>query len=191
MIITSKILNAVQTKPGGYTSIQLKVLGVAWPPAKGWKVSVIGKDIKDWRILFYERDKEYPAGFEKPKKIKHKEERTLVSKKLDSTYKDTWKSRSKFLDSSYEEFLRSEHWEKTKKKAAKRQHVYGKCRFCGSDKGVELHHTSYKWINTKDELRCIIPLCREHHQEVHDYARDSGISVRRATNQLKKRYQKS
>ena len=47
---------------------------------------------------------------------------------------------------------------------------------------------SYKWIRTNRELSVIIPLCRQHHLETHKYAKKMNISIRLATNQLRKKY---
>ena len=104
-------------------------------------------------------------------------------RKLDKTYSDTWKNRSLFLSGfSYEEYLKSDHWLSVRKKAHGRK-AYQKCKFCSCTK-IDLHHTTYKWIFTKFELRAIIPLCREHHEEVHEYAKKHKYSVRVATNKI-------
>jgi hypothetical protein len=109
-------------------------------------------------------------------------------KKLDYKFEDTWIRRESNLDNiSYKDYLNSNWWKEIKNKAKQREH-YCKCQFCNTDKNIELHHTSYKWIFTKDELRTIIPLCREHHQEVHDYAKVNNLSVRVATNKLRLKY---
>lgn len=106
---------------------------------------------------------------------------------LDKTYDDTRSTREvKLSGMTYEEYLKSDHWAKVKAKASKRPN-YQKCEFCDSTE-VELHHTSYKWILTKDELNTIISLCRNHHQEVHDLARSDGLSVRVATIRLRRIY---
>lgn len=112
-----------------------------------------------------------------PKKKKKKGERT---------FSDTWITRASKLKTSYKDYLKSDHWKALKKKA-KRRKRYKKCLFCGNTK-VELHHTTYKWIYTKKELLGIIPLCRKHHQAVHDYASKHQLSIRIATNHLKSCY---
>jgi len=33
------------TKRKGYTKEQLKILGIKWPPIKGWKTKIINKEI--------------------------------------------------------------------------------------------------------------------------------------------------
>lgn len=106
---------------------------------------------------------------------------------LDYTYQDTWDRRFKNLKGmSYQDYLKSDHWKGVKEKASKREN-YKRCECCGDYK-VELHHRSYKSILTKDELRNIIALCREHHQEVHDLAKDEQISVRLATRKVIRKY---
>ena len=106
---------------------------------------------------------------------------------LDEIYADTWARRDMNLGTQrYSDYLASAHWKNVKAKARARPN-YQKCEFCDSVE-VELHHTSYKWIMTQHELRTIISLCRDHHQEVHDVARSHGMSVRVATNVLRRVY---
>ena len=107
---------------------------------------------------------------------------------LDEVYADTWDRREINLGTqTYGEYLDSVEWKGVKSKAAKRKN-YQKCECCTSTK-VELHHTSYKWINTPHELRTIVALCRTHHQEVHDLAKTTGTSVRLATNATRLKYE--
>jgi uncharacterized LabA/DUF88 family protein len=106
---------------------------------------------------------------------------------LDEIYADTWDRREENLGRmTYGQYLQSDHWQRIKEKARKRPN-YKKCEFCTSTE-VELHHTSYKWILTNNELLVIISLCREHHQQIHDLAKAKNISVRLATNILRKKY---
>lgn len=108
-------------------------------------------------------------------------------KVLDYSYQDTWERRNEKLQgTTYEAYLKSAHWASVKTKARSRPN-YQRCEFCKST-NIELHHTSYKWIFTKHELRCIIALCRSHHEEVHLLAKRKECSVRLATNELRKKY---
>ena len=109
-------------------------------------------------------------------------------KDIDYTYNDTWERRGKnMIHKSYEDYLNSDWWKNIKQKALKRK-CYQYCLFCKSNKNLNLHHTSYKWINTKDELRTIICLCNKCHKEVHNYAKSNLVSVRIATNSIRNRY---
>jgi hypothetical protein len=47
MEITNEWLEQWKTPGGGYTRKQLELLGVSWPPAKGWKKSVVGAELAD------------------------------------------------------------------------------------------------------------------------------------------------
>lgn len=108
-------------------------------------------------------------------------------KDLDEIYADTWDRREENLaGTTYGAYLQTEHWKHVKEIAGKRPN-YQKCEFCQSQQ-VELHHTSYKWIFTNNELRVIISLCRAHHQEIHDLAKVHNVSVRVATNLLRRVY---
>lgn len=66
---------------------------------------------------------------------------------------------------SYEEYLDSERWRQTK------QQYYASdypkhCLVCGWHE-VELHHRTYVRLG-KEELFDLVPLCREHHQQLHE-----------------------
>ena len=47
MKITNKWLVDNKTKNGGYTKLQLSLIGIPWPPIHGWKKNVIGKEISN------------------------------------------------------------------------------------------------------------------------------------------------
>jgi hypothetical protein len=108
-------------------------------------------------------------------------------KDIDYTYNDTWNRRdSNMIYESYTDYLNSDWWKSVKEKASKRK-CYQSCLFCKSKENLHLHHTSYKWIHTKHELRTIICLCKNCHQEVHDYAKLNLVSVRIATNIMRRK----
>lgn len=102
---------------------------------------------------------------------------------LDTTYEDTWNTREerlRELGMSYKEFLLSDTWKAVKLKASSRKN-YQTCEFCDCTK-VELHHSSYKWLGTKDELRTVYACCRYHHELIHKMSKELNISVRLSTN---------
>lgn len=53
MVITRRWLHQNATKGCGWTKVQLKVLGVQWPPRNGWMEKLIGEEISaDVAIAF-------------------------------------------------------------------------------------------------------------------------------------------
>jgi hypothetical protein len=46
MIITNEFLDSHRCS-GGYTKAQLAVFGIAWPPLKGWKETIVDKEWPD------------------------------------------------------------------------------------------------------------------------------------------------
>jgi hypothetical protein len=107
--------------------------------------------------------------------------RMAEKRDLDKTYKDTWIRRSRNLNAmgikTYEEFLASHYWVSIKEKARTRAH-FRVCKGCGSQNGIELHHKSYKWIGTKNELLAVIPLCGNCHKAIHEVAKHLSVAVR-------------
>lgn len=47
MLITKKLIESGKSEHGGWTSQQLALLRVAWPPKAGWQAACIGKSITD------------------------------------------------------------------------------------------------------------------------------------------------
>lgn len=43
--VTEALLRAGRSAKGGWSSKQLELFGIAWPPTAGWKLIVIGKMI--------------------------------------------------------------------------------------------------------------------------------------------------
>ena len=63
MIITKDYLDRNKTTKGAYTRRQLSILGIAWPPIKGWKSLILGK------VLTSDEANEFEAAKNiKPKK---------------------------------------------------------------------------------------------------------------------------
>ena len=105
---------------------------------------------------------------------------------LDKTYYDTWNTRnSKLKFDNYSEYLKSEEWKKVKYKISKRP-FYHKCYICNTKNNLEIHHRSYKWINTKLYMMNLVALCRNCHQLIHDISKDNNISVRMVTKKTRK-----
>lgn len=50
MIITDELIESLKTNNGGFTKKTLKTLGVSWPPRRGWKRAIIGKEVPDVEI---------------------------------------------------------------------------------------------------------------------------------------------
>lgn len=44
--LTDEMIEAGKSDAGGWNREQLALIGVAWPPPKGWKRSVLGKHVE-------------------------------------------------------------------------------------------------------------------------------------------------
>lgn len=42
---TDEMIDAARSEKGGWSEKQLKLLGIKWPPIRGWKNAVVGKRI--------------------------------------------------------------------------------------------------------------------------------------------------
>lgn len=57
MMITREYLLAHRTANKAWTKAQFDVLGLNWPPAKGWMHQVVGKEITDDECRMFETAK--------------------------------------------------------------------------------------------------------------------------------------
>jgi len=104
--------------------------------------------------------------------------------KIESNQYETWNIRSvvlKEIGLTYQEYLSSEHWKKLKQKTLRRKR-FKKCQKCDSDQNIQLHHKHYRFLMHIHELHSIVPLCKNCHNELHDYTKQNKLSVREATN---------
>lgn len=49
-IMTDEMLDDAKTAGGAWTRAQLSVIGVEWPPRRGWRQWVVGKDYPEETI---------------------------------------------------------------------------------------------------------------------------------------------
>jgi hypothetical protein len=61
------------------------------------------------------------------------------------------------------------------------------CIDCGSKK-IEIHHKTYKDIGNENQKWHLLPLCRKHHQGVHNYAHEHRVNYYQATEKIYGRY---
>lgn len=94
---------------------------------------------------------------------------------------------------NYDLYLNSDIWRAFRSKYYKlSKKLY--CRVCKSFK-IELHHINYSRLGN-EMLTDVIPLCREHHEKIHEWLLDrklevgytlSGVSYLKAERALKGR----
>lgn len=66
---------------------------------------------------------------------------------------------------NYREYLKSETWIATREEALDRAEY--RCQLCNGNKELEIHHRSYRFKGTPDELRDVICLCHACHDFFH------------------------
>lgn len=82
---------------------------------------------------------------------------------------------------SYDEYLASPAWAAFKEWYSKSKFPQY-CLVCKS-KEFELHHWRYEDIG-QDDLHDVIPLCRDHHQQIHQHCEKHDIPLDRVQRQL-------
>jgi len=70
----------------------------------------------------------------------------------------------------YNSYLQSEHWQGIKDKTRVKSSSFQKrgCLICGN-KCFDIHHLDYRYLGKEKLTKHIAPLCRQHHQEFHDW----------------------
>lgn len=87
------------------------------------------------------------------------------------------------MSKEYQEYLRSEHWQETRKKRIIVDN--GKCAICGSPNGLQVHHISYDRKGEENVDYDLITLCRSCHEAVHAVINEKMPEV----SEIKKEYQ--
>lgn len=95
-------------------------------------------------------------------------------------------------DVDYNTYIKSDAWRAVKARywASKLPKV---CYVCGTKKRLDLHHRTYTRLG-HERLDDLIPLCRTHHQSVHDLLKNrrssAKIKLYTAHKRVKARYQR-
>ena len=95
---------------------------------------------------------------------------------------------------NYQEFLKSDLWQKTREKfhkfsKGKHPEIWSKCHCCGTtEKKLIPHHLIYSSPNFKMiHLSHIVPVCDDCHQFIHDYHnKHRNITIAKATQKARK-----
>jgi 5-methylcytosine-specific restriction endonuclease McrA len=133
LILTKEFLDSNKTPNGGWNYSQLALLGVGWPPKKGWKKLVIGREFPNKTlVMFAKYGKDRPIG-ELRKEIKNK---ALTKKKRRRT---KLIKAAPVICTTSDDFLLSYEWRKLRMEALKK---YGaRCQCCGATRadGIKIH----------------------------------------------------
>lgn len=87
----------------------------------------------------------------------------------------------------YNKYLKTEDW-KIKREECFKLHLK-RCFIC-RNKLVDVHHKTYKRIFKENIEIDLIPLCRNHHKEVHDFSKKNNVNIYNATEIVIKKYKK-
>jgi hypothetical protein len=68
---------------------------------------------------------------------------------------------------SYDEYLRSDHWRKVRRRCRKVE-ALRRCYICRSENDIQLHHRNYTFLGREGASEAhLIALCGFHHQALH------------------------
>lgn len=81
-------------------------------------------------------------------------------------YKNYYQKYLDYKNITYNQYLKSSHWIKTKEKFRKSIHFNNCCWVCGNKKKLNLHHTTYRRIG-REWMNDLIELCSDCHSELH------------------------
>lgn len=80
-----------------------------------------------------------------------------------------------FSAMKYEDYLKSDYWKILREKRLKLDNY--KCKRCGRTSNLEVHHNTYiyRGKGVAKEIKNLITLCRDCHQELHD--KENNIEI--------------
>lgn len=87
------------------------------------------------------------------------------------------------MNKNYRKRLRKGKWKKIRELFYKEHKPVCSVVGCNIFK-VDLHHFSYERMGKKDEVNDLIPLCRKHHNQVHELQKKEGLTLLEATNEV-------
>ena len=158
MIISDDLIKSGESGNGGWNKQQLAVLGINWPPYRGWRKCIIGKSISD-------------SDAKKFIELKRSNIKRKCPEKTDKCEKIK-KSKSIFINTktklSWEEQYKHPNWQKLRLIILNRDKFA--CVKCGDNQSqLHVHHfrydkNKYIWeVNHSD----LITLCDKCHEEAH------------------------
>lgn len=80
----------------------------------------------------------------------------------------------------YAAYMQSPQWAAMRRQALARE---SQCRVCHREDDLHVHHITYERF-TRELLEDLMVLCRTHHEQVHELARATKMSVANATKQF-------
>ena len=89
----------------------------------------------------------------------------------------------------YTEYLKSEHWENTKKRFYASKLHKNKCMVCGSTKNLNIHHKNYYNLGA-EKLTDLCLLCQDCHSKVHEMVNNGEGTIWTAPKLLKRKQEK-
>lgn len=93
---------------------------------------------------------------------------------------------------NYQDYLNGNEWKEIKSKIRQRKGAkWNFCNVCGSDKYLDVHHSSYKVIGIINPGNTVKILCRECHYSVHLIQKENkSLNLYQAFRVLKKQRMK-
>lgn len=143
LVITNEWLDLHRTAHGAWSAAQLNVLGIKWPPPRGWKRYVCGMELSDESARAFIAGK-YPLKPQLPPTKKalrraKKKKAHIGTKQEQSERRVAAYVKNSRIDPTKDDFLLSFEWRSVRMMALKR---YGpKCQCCGATPadGVKMH----------------------------------------------------
>lgn len=77
---------------------------------------------------------------------------------------------------AYKDYLQSEHWKDKRENAHKARGFRFGCIVCNK-KTYDIHHLTYECLGKENISRHLIPLCRTHHEEFHEWQKANNRLV--------------
>lgn len=126
MVVTKEWLDAHRGLGGAWTSLQLKALGVKWPPTAGWRDRLYGTEISEEQAAIFIAGKHKLSKSTLRRKDKQADKAVKIAA-LEAKVRrgSNWSSKA-----NAPEFLQSYDWRRVRMEALKKHGA--RCQCCGA-----------------------------------------------------------
>jgi hypothetical protein len=201
MVLTKGRFSELKTERGGFTRETLRLLGVSWPPKRGWKKWLIGSEVdgdaflaaREARLVrsngkSFNKKKTCPqvAGKLTKKQRKEQRRRNLRPKEGHWQTLTTTKQRLGWLKMKADT-RKLPMKKRTKRKKRSRLRRWYKCECCGKLGEAVRHHIVPVSCGGPDNNRNIVKICGECHVEIHPWMKTRPVDEEWLEREAKRR----
>jgi len=181
MVLTKGRLSELKTIRGGFTRATLRLLGVDWPPERGWKKQLLGSEVDgDTFLEAREARLTRSNGQRFNEKTRVPKQKKRRRKRAYRPLGERWRSlttteqRLGYLK-KLARIPQVPHSERTKRRSRRRLRP-GRCACCGEFRRLVHHHAVMLSSAGPDTRSNMVHICGDCHVEIHPWMKHSPVN---------------